>query len=108
MTYRKSHRGTPQALESLLNTLNAHGKLHEVWHLGVTDSKEDIEIGLEIKTIGTPAPPNMSYKIVAGTRGAIDAVENNLRKAKKYLATAHRQPILNDKDCAVAIIQYAN
>ncbi len=105
ITYRKSLRGTPQQLERFLNELNRQGKLHEVWHLGVTDSVEDIEIGCEIAYKGQPIDARMEYVIIAGDRAKIDAYENAERIAKKYIATAHRQPCLNDKQKAVAIIQ---
>ena len=105
ITYRKSLRGTPQQLEIFLNESNRQGKLHEVWHLGVTNSIEDIEIGCEINKKGSEINPNMIYKIIAGDRGKIDAYENDQRRAKKYIATAHRMPLHNDQQKAVAIIQ---
>ena len=107
-TYRRSERGTPYKMEQLLNHLNQIGCLHEVWHLGVTTDADDIEIGLELLKIPNQFQPRMHYKVIAGARAAIDAEENCLREAGKYLATAHRQPLINDKEKAIAIIQVAN
>jgi hypothetical protein len=102
--YRKTIRGTASGLERQLNQLAKAGKLHEVWNLGVTDNPEDIELNLELIKNGTPTAGNLIYIVVSGYTTKIDQLENELREQKKYISTAHRKPLHNDKEKGVAVI----
>lgn len=104
---RKRIRGTASRLESELNTLLHSGLLHEVWHLGVTDNPEDIEVGIELRKAATPTGNNMLYEVISGYTAKITAREEELRNQHKYLATAFSQPLHGDKERGVAIIQRA-
>ena len=107
MFHRTTIRGTAQQLERQLNKLARSCALHEIWNMGVTSDPEDIELNLELNRNPQPTDGNMVYVVVSGYSAKIDALENELRQQKKYIATAHRAPLHGDKERAVAIIQKA-
>jgi hypothetical protein len=107
--YRKTIRGSASALENELNRLLDAGALHEVWNLGVTANPDDIELNLELNRVLSPpaGTSTMRYMVVSTYSMRIDAIENDLRNQNKYITTAHRAPLHNDKERSVAIITLA-
>jgi hypothetical protein len=107
--YRKTIRGSASALETELNRLLDAGALHEVWNLGVTADPEDIELNLELNRVLSPptGPSTMRYMLLSTSSMRIDAIENDLRNQNKYISTAHRAPLHNDKERSVAVITVA-
>jgi hypothetical protein len=107
--YRKTIRGSASALENELNRLLDAGALHEVWNLGVTANPDDIELNLELNRVLSPptGPSAMRYMLLSTSSMRIDAIENDLRNQNKYISTAHRAPLHNDKERSVAVITVA-